>query len=244
MDDLPGQVRQRRPPRRVPIPRGPRASARSWRARSSHPAVSAPRARRSGTAARAASALVCETAPPLVVGSAASASRDGVEHEAAVVGGEGQRAQLVERPAQRHRAVPADAAIGRPETRRRRNCRAGERMDPHVSEPMANGHEPRRDGRARAAGRAAAPGVAIPRVEAGPGERGDRAGDSPCRPPARPWRAWRTSTAPAASSSLDDGGVVVETLLAERRRAPGGRDAAAVASRSLAPYGMPCSGPR
>src|SRR5262249_61969432 len=63
--------------------------------------------------------LACVVAPLAVARARIVRIRtgNGLQHEAAVLRGERERPQLVERPAERHRAVPAAAAVARPAPR-------------------------------------------------------------------------------------------------------------------------------
>src|SRR6202035_1730764 len=87
---------------------------------------------------------------------------DGLENQAAVVRAEGERTELVERPAERHRAVPAHPAVGRPQPGDPAATRGREDGAPRLRSDR-EGHEPGRDRGAGAARRAPAPRVAIPR---------------------------------------------------------------------------------
>ena len=120
--------------------------------------------------------------------------------------------------------MAADAAVARPETGDAAIARGPENRPPRF---RADGerHETRRDGRARATRRAPAPGVEIPRIDAGSGERGMRLAIAHA---ARQLHHGQLGAEDGARrlELPDDGGVLVEALVLQRRRAPGGRDAA------------------
>src|SRR5262249_56738476 len=110
--------------------------------------------------------LACVVAPLAVARARIVRIRtgNGLQHEAAVLRGERERPQLVERPAERHRAVPADAAVTRPETA---DAAVARRRENRAPRPGADGerYKTRRNSRARAARRTAAPCLPPPRLD-------------------------------------------------------------------------------
>jgi len=161
--------------------------------------------------------------PPGERGVGGVPSSDGLEDDAAVLGGPGHRADLVEGPGQRHRAGAAHQAIGGtksgdPAERRRGADR------PRGLRAEREREDPRTDRGARAARRSAGPALRVPGIPSGSLERRARiaiaatAGKLDHRELRREDRA--RSPEPA-----DDRRVLIEDLIAVRRRAPGRRRA-------------------
>src|SRR5207245_6570003 len=97
-------------------------------------------------------------------------ARDGLEDEPAIVRGEGEGPQLVERPAQRHGPVSAHPAVRGTQPRETAIARRRENGPPGLR-PDGERHQSCRHRGSRPAGRTARPGARVPWVDAGPGKR-------------------------------------------------------------------------
>ena len=198
------------------------------------------RERQSGLARRAAGWRRRRAAIPLerrighgVVPAVAAVDR--VQHQHAVLDDPAHRPDLVHRPRQRHRAVAADAAVGRAQA----DDAVGDRGRDDRAERFGADRE------ADAARRPSpSPGPPTIRSSCARCSTDCASAAEPARRPARarPSRAWRPAPRRHRAAARRRSRRVDHLILV--RLAPQVVGMPLVASRSFAPHGMPCSGPR
>ena len=165
---------------------------------------------------------------------------DRVEHGFEVLGRARERADLVEREAERHRAMPAHAPVRGPQAR---DAAVGGRAHDRAPRLRAEreGHEAGARRRPPSRWRSRPSSASGSRGSSrAPARRRTRTG-TPRRPRARPSRAWRRGSAPASASRA----IAVASAVGTRSLKRGEPHVVAtpfVSRRSFAAYGMPCSG--
>ena len=168
-------------------------------------------------------------------------ARDDVEHDAAIVERARDRPDLVHRPRQRHGAVAAHAAVGRAQARHAAEVRRAEDRAPRLGADARTARA-RAHARARARRRAAGPALAVPRVRIGALER--RVAVVVAEAAGQLGHGELRAQHRARVGELLDHGRVVAGTRSAYGAAPHVVVMPFVSSRSFAPYGMPCSGPR